>query len=258
MATELLGRLSLWTNQWISVWITQGVRMRRKVSKRKKKGEILQGIVGTGVCIGMVGWLLIAWLTEPMPDWSEYINEHHIGQVEISEGYWMSQEDYKDYEAERAAYLESEAESERAFIDAVMNAQSTESVPSIDDRWTKKECYMLAKLAMAEAEGEDIKGKALVIRTVLNRVNSRIFPDTIEGVIMQKNQFTPIRNGRYDRVEPDEDCYEALEMVEDGWDESKGALYFERNTDKDTWHKKNLTKLFTHGNHTFYTGLGGE
>lgn len=232
--------------------------MRRKVSKRKKKGKILQGVVETGVCIGMIGWVLIAWLTEPMPDWSEYINEYHIGQVEISEGYWISQEDYEDYKIERAAYLESEAESEGAFIDAVTNAQSIESVPSIDDRWNKKECYMLAKLAMAEAEGEDIKGKALVIRTVLNRVNSKVFPDTIEEVIYQKNQFTPIRNGRYDRVEPDEDCYKALEMVEDGWDESKGALYFERNTDKDTWHKKNLTKLFTHGNHTFYIGKGCE
>lgn len=48
----------------------------------------------------------------------------------------------------------------------------------------------LAKIAMAEAEGEDTEGKAQVILVVLNRVWSNDFPDTIEGVITEKNQFT--------------------------------------------------------------------
>ena len=37
------------------------------------------------------------------------------------------------------------------------------------------------------------------------------------------------------------------------WDESQGATYFERTTDEATWHNTTLKKLFTHGNHTFYT-----
>ena len=37
------------------------------------------------------------------------------------------------------------------------------------------------------------------------------------------------------------------------WDESQGATYFERTTDETTWHNTTLKKLFTHGNHTFYT-----
>lgn len=115
------------------------------------------------------------------------------------------------------------------------------------------EAYLLAKIAMAEAEGEDTEGKALVILTVLNRVQSEQFPDTIEEVIFQENAFTPIIDGRWDRVEPDADCWEALELVWiRGWDESQGALYFERATDKSTWHSRNLEELFTHGNHTFY------
>ena len=44
---------------------------------------------------------------------------------------------------------------------------------------------LLARIAMAEAEGEDVDGKALVILTVLNRVNSNEFPDTIHDVIYQ-------------------------------------------------------------------------
>ena len=37
------------------------------------------------------------------------------------------------------------------------------------------------------------------------------------------------------------------------WDESQGALYFEKASDESTWHSRNLQKLFTHGAHTFYT-----
>lgn len=120
-------------------------------------------------------------------------------------------------------------------------------------RWTEEEAQMLVTLAMAEAEGEDIIGKALVIMTVLNRVDSKSFPNTIEDVIFQKDQFSPVKPGhRYYKVTPSEECWEALALVESGWDESQGALYFERNTTKSTWHSRNLVELFNHGNHTFY------
>lgn len=124
----------------------------------------------------------------------------------------------------------------------------------------ESDAYLLAKIAMAEAEGEDTIGKALVIRTILNRVESdnAYFPDTVSEVIFQKDAFTPTKNGRYAAVEPNVDCYAALELVKEGWDESYGALYFERNTTKETWHTENLTKLFVHGNHTFYTEVDAE
>jgi N-acetylmuramoyl-L-alanine amidase len=121
-----------------------------------------------------------------------------------------------------------------------------------------EDAYILAKIAMAEAEGEDTVGKALVIRVVINRVESSGFPDSIHDVIFQPNQFSPVKNGRYERVEPDDDCYAALKMVAvDGWDESEGALYFE-SASASTWHRENLMYLFTHGNHDFYTEREGE
>lgn len=54
---------------------------------------------------------------------------------------------------------------------------------------------------MAEAESEDTEGKALVMLVVLNRVWDARFPDTIEEVIMQDGAFTPVSNGRYDKVD---------------------------------------------------------
>lgn len=118
--------------------------------------------------------------------------------------------------------------------------------------WDSDDAYRLAKIAMAEAESEDIEGKALVMLVVLNRVWDDEFPNTIEEVIFQKGQFSPISNGRYDEVEPDEDCYRALQLIQtDGWDESHGATYFESKSDS-TWHSENLTFLFKHGKHYFY------
>lgn len=119
--------------------------------------------------------------------------------------------------------------------------------------WSSDDAYLLAKIAMAEAEGEDTKGKALVIMVILNRIDSDKFPDTIYDVIYQEQQFSPISNGRFDRVEPNEDCYKALEMIQlDKWDESQGALYFESEDCADNWHSRHLEYLFTHGGHRFY------
>lgn len=116
------------------------------------------------------------------------------------------------------------------------------------------DAYLLEKIAMAEAESEDTEGKALVMLVVLNRVWDARFPDTIEEVIMQDGAFTPVSNGRYDKVEPDADCMKAMELITVGhWDKSQGALYFEKASDESTWHSRNLKKLFTHGAHTFYT-----
>lgn len=103
----------------------------------------------------------------------------------------------------------------------VKNEQS--KIGSMD--WDSDDAYRLAKIAMAEAESEDTEGKALVMLVVLNRVWDDEFPDTIEEVIFQKGQFSPISNGRYDEVEPDEDCYRALQLIQTGgWDESHGEF----------------------------------
>lgn len=146
-----------------------------------------------------------------------------------------------------------------ASISVFDNEVVQDSIPLADvsKDWSDEDSYLLAKIAMAEAEGEDLKGKALVICTVLNRVNSTSFPDTIEEVIFANNgkiyQFSPVvPGGRWYTTEPNEDCYKAVEMVQNGWDESNGALYFESCKNEDNWHNRNLTLLFKHGCHRFY------
>lgn len=119
--------------------------------------------------------------------------------------------------------------------------------------WSAKESYLLARIAMAEAEGCNTQTKTLIIMCVLNRVWSDEFPDTIEEVIFQENQFSPIDNGRWDRVEPNEDCYEAVKVVmEAKYDYSGGATYFESCSDEDNWHSRNLEFLYESEGIRFY------
>ena len=119
--------------------------------------------------------------------------------------------------------------------------------------WSAEESYLLARIAMAEAEGCNTQTKTLIIMCVLNRVWSDEFPDTIEEVIFQENQFSPIDNGRWDRVEPNEDCYEAVKVVmEAKYDYSGGATYFENCADEDNWHSRNLEFLYESQGIRFY------
>lgn len=118
--------------------------------------------------------------------------------------------------------------------------------------FTDEESQMLLKLAMAEAEDQGVIGKALVIRVVKNRVDSEAFPNSIQDVIYEPKQFSPVWDGRFDEAVPDAECYQALERVLNYWDGSNGATYFEAEWSDGTWHKENLTELFTYGTVTFY------
>lgn len=139
------------------------------------------------------------------------------------------------------------------FVEAIPYEEVVKVVDEVQSSpFSGEDEYLLVKIAMAEAEGEDVDGKALVILTVLNRVGSNEFPDTIYDVIYQPDQFSPVGSGRFDAVEPSDECYQALNMVIDGWDESQGALYFESCDNADNWHSRNLEHLFTHGRHRFY------
>ena len=136
-------------------------------------------------------------------------------------------------------YPEEEKESETSFF-----------VHSRD--WDSEDGEILLKIAMAEAEGEGVEGKAYVMMVVLNRVWSDDFPGTIKDVVFQEGQFTPVEDGgRYWTTEPDAECCEAYKMVLHGWDKSEGALYF--CADRcSSWMEENTEYLYTVGNHSFY------
>lgn len=139
-------------------------------------------------------------------------------------------------------------------IDAqiMMDKLVTESQakPNDDSGITYDEAQMLMKIAMAEAEGDGIEGKAMIMAVVLNRVNDDRFPDNIEEVIFQDKQFSPVKDGRYEKAEPDIECHLALAEIEKGNYSDVAALYFENAG--ECWQSRNCTYIGTVGHHRFY------
>ena len=118
--------------------------------------------------------------------------------------------------------------------------------------FTEEETQLLLKIGMAELGNEGCtECVALVMRTVLNRVESGRFGSSIRTVLYAQDQFTPVMDGTFDLVEPNQLCYDALDMILYGWDESEGALYYEF-CDGPSWHSQNLTLLTEHCNTRFY------
>lgn len=125
------------------------------------------------------------------------------------------------------------------------------------EKWSVDEVYMLAKIAMAEAEGCDMCTKVLVIESVLNRVDAKEFPDSIEAVLFEKHngvyQYSTVApGGRWYTTEPNDDCYQAVEMAKDDDYSSGGALYFESCSNTDNWHSRNLEYLYESDGLRFY------
>ena len=115
---------------------------------------------------------------------------------------------------------------------------------------TYDEAQMLMRIAMAEAGADGKDGMAMVMAVVLNRVNDDRFPDSIEKVIFQDGQFSPISDGRYYKAEPDVECHLALAEIEMGNYDNVDALYFENAS--ESWQSCNCIYLGTVGHHRFY------
>lgn len=113
--------------------------------------------------------------------------------------------------------------------------------------YTDSEIKLIAWVTVAEAEGESEFGKRLVIDTVLNRVESDGFPDTVEEVIYQPNQFTSMWNGRADRCTVTDDVIK-LVKEEIASKVCPDVLYFRTGYFHDFG-----TPLFAEGNHYFST-----
>ena len=59
---------------------------------------------------------------------------------------------------------------------------------------------LLSAIIYCEAQGETYAGKVAVGIVVMNRKASKQFPNSIKGVVYQKNQFQPVRNGSLNKA----------------------------------------------------------
>lgn len=145
---------------------------------------------------------------------------------------------------------------------AVNDFDSTMISLSSSARMMSDEDYEnLLQIVEAEAGTEDIKGRVLVANVIMNRVNDPEFPDNITDVIWEYDngvpQFSPVADGRIGQVTPTEDTKKAVRQALEGVDYSEGALFFIQKSAAEKhniqWFEKELTSLFKHGVHEFYT-----
>jgi N-acetylmuramoyl-L-alanine amidase len=120
----------------------------------------------------------------------------------------------------------------------------------------RDDIFWLARIIHAESQGEPYIGKVAVGNVVMNRVNSKQFPNTIYGVIFEYfqgiPQFSPVADGTiYNN--PSAECLKAAEEAYWGSKPVGNALYF-FNPKKaaGSWIVNNRQYITTIGNHAFY------
>lgn len=70
---------------------------------------------------------------------------------------------------------------------------------NIDLGVSDEDIELIALVTVGEAEGECEQGQRLAIDTILNRVSSPNFPDSIRGAIYQPEAFSSMWDGRIER-----------------------------------------------------------
>jgi N-acetylmuramoyl-L-alanine amidase len=129
------------------------------------------------------------------------------------------------------------------------------SLPS-SGAWNQSDIRLLAQLVTAEAGGEPHEGQVAVAATVLNRVNSHLYPNTISGVIFQVidgryYQFSPVLDGRIHNA-PSSAALDAPRKALNGWDPSYGALGFYNPSKTSNYWVRSRIVTRVIGDHIFF------
>ncbi|MEH7072624.1 cell wall hydrolase [Neobacillus drentensis] len=97
---------------------------------------------------------------------------------------------------------------------------------SVKIHLSNNEIDLLARLVRAEAQTEPYKGKIAVACVVLNRVESKKFPDTIKEVIYAPGQFQPVSNGEINKPADKESIRAVKAALSEKRQMAPGALFF--------------------------------
>lgn len=109
----------------------------------------------------------------------------------------------------------------------------------------------LGEAVYREARGESYRGQLAVAQTVLNRVRSPQFPNTVCGVVFQKGQFSWTKTWRAGDWNSDHHHQQVARVALMGTHSLRDfkALYFHNHTVRPQWKRKYLATI---DNHIFY------
>ena len=118
--------------------------------------------------------------------------------------------------------------------------------------YDQEDLFWLSRVIYAESGNQPLEGQMAVGNVVMNRVANPIYPNTIQGVLAQKNQFSTYQSGALAYRTPNESSVIAAKLVLDGGvvEETKGALYFDSAV--SSWASRNREFAIKLGGHKFY------
>lgn len=138
-----------------------------------------------------------------------------------------------EYEAEikkkeaDLSYLKKKLAEELALSESAANAQWRDIS---EVKFADGDRKLLANLIYCEAGNQPYDGQLAVGSVVINRVLSSKFPDSVVGVIYQKNQFSPAASGRLELAlaanKATERCYRAADEAMAGANNIGSCVFF--------------------------------
>ena len=132
---------------------------------------------------------------------------------------------------------------------------SSKTLTSGSSYYNATDLYWLSRIISAEASGESLVGQIAVGNVVLNRKASKQYPNTVYGVIFDRNggtQFSPVSMGTIYNS-PSETSIIAAKICLEGHSVDTNILFFMNpRIATSNWISKNRPFAFTIGRHNFY------
>ncbi|MBQ8802601.1 MAG: cell wall hydrolase [Tyzzerella sp.] len=126
---------------------------------------------------------------------------------------------------------------ERAAVTCAETTRDAQTLEEIEaEKRKQEEIKLMAAIIYCEAGNQSYEGKVAVGAVIMNRIESGRFPNTLEGVIYQRGQFTPAMTGKLARVLASGNipasCYDAAIDSMNGANPIGNALFFNMHSGK--------------------------
>jgi len=125
---------------------------------------------------------------------------------------------------------------EKAKTACANGTRDAQSLKEIAAQKKQADVKLMAAIIYCEAGNQSYKGKVAVGAVVMNRIESKRFPNTLKGVIYQRGQFTPAMTGKLARVlnsgKIPSSCYDAAVDAMNGENPIGNALFFNMHRGK--------------------------
>lgn len=152
------------------------------------------------------------------------------------------------------AYVKNQIRKGRSFTHygkqskAKKTANRKATATSVPPGFTQNDIRLLANAVHGEARGEPYEGQVAVAAVILNRIESKSFPNTVSGVIFEPRAFTAVADGQI-WLTPNETSKRAVLDAINGWDPTEDALYYfnpDTATSKWIWTRPQIKKIGKH------------